>query len=127
VSVHHVGGYFHFEPDEFFVGGGMWHPERPYLEAWRTAVDRDPARVHAAVDDPAFVGEFGEVDGDRLKRVPPGYAADHPDAELLKLKDVVFGRRVTDDEALSPDLADILADSLARAKPVFQLLASLSP
>ena len=37
-SVHHVGGYFHFEPDEGYVGGGMWHPERPLLEAWRTAV-----------------------------------------------------------------------------------------
>src|SRR3990172_4761529 len=37
-SVHRVGGYFHFQPDEFSVGGGMWHPERPLLEAWRTAV-----------------------------------------------------------------------------------------
>jgi uncharacterized protein (TIGR02453 family) len=124
-SVHHVGGYFHFEPDEGYVGGGMWHPERPLLEAWRTAVATDASRVHAAIDDRAFVKEFGEVDGDRLMRTPPGYAADHPDAALLKLKDVTFGRRLSDDEVSSPDLPDILADALAKALPVFRLLASL--
>jgi uncharacterized protein (TIGR02453 family) len=124
-SVHHVGGYFHFEPDEGYIGGGMWHPERPVLDAWRSLVVRDPKRVRAAIDDRTFVKEFGEVDGDRLVRTPPGYAADHPDAALLKLKDVTFGRRLSDDEVLSPDLPDILADSFAKAMPVFRLLASL--
>ena len=126
-SVHHVGGYFHFEPDEGYVGGGMWHPERPLLEAWRTTVATDASRVHAAIDNRAFVKEFGEVDGDRLVRIPPGYAADHPDAALLKLKDVTFGRRLSDDEVLSPDLPDILADAFGKAMPVFRLLASLGP
>jgi uncharacterized protein (TIGR02453 family) len=120
-----VGGYFHFEPDEGYVGGGMWHPERPLLEAWRAAVATEATRVHAAIDDPAFVAEFGEVEGDRLVRTPPGYAADHPDGELLKLKDVIFGRRVSDEEVLSPDLPDILVGAFARAVPVFRLLDSL--
>lgn len=124
-SVHHVGGYFHVEPDEGYVGGGMWHPERPLLEAWRGVVAKDPKRVHAAIDDRAFKKEFGEVEGDSLVRVPPGYPAAHPDAELLKLKDVIFGRRVLDDEVLSRDLPDILADAFAKAIPVFRLLASL--
>jgi uncharacterized protein (TIGR02453 family) len=124
-SVHHVGGYFHFEPDECYMGGGMWHPDRPRLEAWRALVTKDPKRVQAAITDRSFVKEFGEVGGDRLKRVPPGYSAENPNAELLKLKDVTFGRRVSDEEALSPELPDILADGFARARPVFQLLASL--
>jgi len=126
-SVHHVGGYFHFEPDECYMGGGMWHPDRPRLEAWRALVAKDPKRVQAAIADQGFVTEFGEVGGDRLVRVPPGYSADDPNAELLKLKDVTFGRRVSDEEALSPELPDILADGFERAKPVFLLLASLTP
>jgi len=124
-SVHHVGGYFHFEPDEGYVGGGMWHPERPVLDAWRAVVAREPKRVHAAIDDRAFVKEFGEVGGDSLVRVPPGYSKEDPNAELLKLKDVTFGRRVGDEEVLSPDLPDILANAFAKALPVFRLLASL--
>ena len=104
---------------------GCWHPAPERLAAWRTAIDQDPARVHGAVDDPSFVASFGEVGGERLKRVPTGYAADHPDAELLKLKDVTFGRRLSDEEALSPDLPDILAEAFRPAVPVMRLLAEL--
>jgi uncharacterized protein (TIGR02453 family) len=124
-EVHGVGGYFHFQPDEEYVGGGMWQPERPRLEAWRELVANRPAQVHKVVDAPAFRRAFGELSGDRLKRVPPGYPAGHPEAELLKLKDVTFGRRLTADEALSPDLPDILADAFAVATPTMRLLAGL--
>ena len=124
-EVHGVGGYFHFQPDEEYVGGGMWHPERPRLEAWRSLVASDSRRVHQAIDAPSFKDEFGEVGGDRLQRIPPGFPADHPEAELLKLKDVTFGRRLTADEALSPRLPDILADAFAAAQPVMTLLAEL--
>ena len=124
-EVHGVGGYFHFQPDEEFVGGGMWQPERPRLEAWRALVASHPERVHKVVDARAFRNAFGALSGDRLKRVPPGYPADHPEAELLKLKDVTFGRRLNPDEALSPDLPEMLADAFATATPTLQLLAGL--
>jgi len=113
-SGHGVGGYFHFEPDHSYLGGGMWHPERPRLDAWR-----------ALVDDPSFTAEFGELEGDQLARVPTGYAADHQEAHLLRFKDVTFGRRVSDEEALSADLPDRLADSFAVATPVIRMLAEL--
>jgi uncharacterized protein (TIGR02453 family) len=122
---HGVGGYFHFEPDHCYVGGGMWHPERPRLEAWRTLVDREPSRVHAALEDRGFVAAFGGVEGDRYVRVPAGFPADHPEADLLRLKDVTFGRGLSDDEALAPNLPDQLADAFAAATPVIRLLADL--
>ena len=121
-----VGAYFHFQPGEMFAGGGMWHPEPAQLAAWRQAVDRDPESVEAVLRSPGFVGTFGEVSGDRLKRVPTGFAADHPAAELLKLKDVTFGRRLSDDEALSSGLPDLLVETFAAAIPLLGLLARLS-
>jgi len=124
-AAHGVGGYFHLAPGDIFVGGGMWHPEPARLAAFRAAVGSDPASVHAALDDPRFVARFGQVNGDRLKRVPTGFPPDHPEAELLKLKDVVFGRRLSDDEALSPDLPDLLTDAFADAVPVYRFLATL--
>jgi uncharacterized protein (DUF2461 family) len=109
------------------AGGGMWHPETPRLGAWRALVASDHDRLHAAIDDPGFVAEFGEVGGDRLTRVPAGYPKDHADADLLRLKDVVFGRPMSDAEALSPGLPGILADAFEKATPVFRLLASVRP
>jgi uncharacterized protein (TIGR02453 family) len=119
------GGYFHLAPGEVFVGGGMWHPEPARLNAFRHLVDTDPGRVHAVIDDPRFVSTFGHVSGEGLTRVPQGYRADHPDAELLKLKGVVFMRQLSDADAASPDLPDRLAETLTQGVPLLRLLASL--
>ena len=119
------GGYFHLAPGETFVGGGMWHPDPALLAAWRAVVVSRPAEVRAALDDPAFVRTFGQVDGERLKRTPTGFDPAHPEAELLKLKDVVFGRSLSEDQACSPELPDVIADALATARPVLRLLAGL--
>jgi uncharacterized protein (TIGR02453 family) len=119
------GGYFHLAPGEVFVGGGMWHPEPARLNAFRRLVHTDPGQVHAVIDDPTFVMAFGPVSGETLARVPQGYRADHPDAGLLKLKGVVFMRRLSDADAESPDLPGTLADTLALGVPLLRLLASL--
>jgi uncharacterized protein (TIGR02453 family) len=122
-----VGAYFHFQPGEMFAGGGMWHPEPAQLAAWRQAVGGDLDTVKAALESPDFASTFGRVSGDSLKRVPTGFAADHPGAELLKLKDVTFGRPLSDADVLSPGLPDVLCSTFAAAVPVLGLLARLSP
>ena len=122
-----VGAYFHFQPGEMFAGGGVWHPEPAQLAAWRRAVSEDWPRVRAALESPAFAGTFGEVSGDRLKRVPTGFSPDLPGAQLLKLKDVTFGRPLSDEEVLSPGLPDRLTDTFQAAVPVLRLLAGLAP
>ena len=60
-----------------------------------------------------------------LKRVPSGFPADHPMADLFRYKDIVFGRRLTDTEVRSASLPDIIADDYAAAMPVFRFLATL--
>jgi uncharacterized protein (TIGR02453 family) len=125
-AAHGNGGYFNFQPGEMFVGGGMWMPARPRLEAFRDAVRDELDRVKEALEDPDFVAWFGGAHPhESLKRVPPGYPADHPQADMFRWKDVVFGRRLTDREVCSPKLPDLLADGYATAMPVFMFLATL--
>jgi uncharacterized protein (TIGR02453 family) len=119
------GGYFHLAPGEAFVGGGMWHPPKEKLAAFRRTLDTDPGSVHAVIDDPLFVSTFGHINGDRLSRVPQGYDKDHPESELLKLKDMTFGHRLSDADVLSPRLPDVLVESFEVAVPVMRLLARL--
>jgi uncharacterized protein (TIGR02453 family) len=124
---HANGAYFHLQPGENFAGGGMWHASKPVLDAFRKQIVDDEAGVRAALEDPAFIAEFGPVNShESLKRVPPGYPPDHPMADLLRYKDVVFGRRLSDAEIYSPDLPAILADAYAKATPVFTFLSSLA-
>jgi len=123
---HGVGGYVSFRPGEMYVGGGMYMPPKPRIDAFRRAVLDDPGRVRAALEDPGFVAWFGAAHPhETLKRVPPGYPADHPQADLLRWKDVIFMRRLADEEVCSPDLPVRLAGGFAAAMPVFRFLATL--
>ncbi len=125
-SDHANGAYFHLQPGNNYAGGGMWRAAKPALDAFRQRLLDDEPQVRAAIEDPAFLAEFGPVEShDSLKRVPPGYPPDQPLADLFRFKDVVFGRRLSDDEVYSLELPDILATSYQRATPVFRLLSSL--
>jgi uncharacterized protein (TIGR02453 family) len=125
-NVHSSGGYFHLSPGEIYVGGGIWHPEKPWLEAFRSRVAGDAEPFRTLVAEPRFVEIFGAVGGDALRRTPAGYAADHPAADLLRLKDVTFGRRLSDADAMSPALPDLVADTFDAAMPVMRYLASVA-
>jgi uncharacterized protein (TIGR02453 family) len=126
-SVHASGGYFHLQPGEIYVGGGVWHPDKEWITAFRERVADDYDGFRDLVDAPAFKGTFGDVgdDGESLKRVPAGFPPDHPAANILRLKNVTFGRRLSDAEAMSPDLPVVIADSFAVGTPLMRYLASL--
>ena len=126
-NVHSSGGYFHLSPGEIYVGGGIWHPEKPWIDAFRRRVADDPATIRGLVAEPAFKKAFGSLstEGHALQRVPTDFPPDHPAADLLKLKDVIFGRRLSDADAGSPRLPDVIADSFATALPVMRYLAAI--
>jgi uncharacterized protein (TIGR02453 family) len=126
-NVHASGGYFHLQPGEIHVGGGVWHPDPSWLKGFRERVANRPDELRAIVEAPEFVKAFGSVsdDGESLKRVPPGYPADHPAADLLRKKNVTFGRRLSDEDAFSPALPDILADAFATGTPLLRYLATI--
>jgi len=120
-------GYFHLEPGEVFTGGGLYRPATPALAAWRRLVDTEPETVRAVLDDPGFTSVFGGIYAEEsLKRVPPGFAKDHPDAGLLVLKDLIFRRRLSDADVISADLPDLLVDGFEAAGPLFRLLGRVA-
>jgi uncharacterized protein (TIGR02453 family) len=119
------GGYFHMAPGEVYVGGGMWHPSSAKVTAFRKAVVEDPSTIRGLLDEPGFAGRFGALSGDTLQRVPPGFPKDHPEADLLRLKDFTFGHRLADADVEGPQLVGILAGSFATALPVMRWLAAL--
>lgn len=126
-NVHASGGYFHLQPGSIYVGGGVWHPEPSWLKGFRDRVANRTAEFRAIVEAPEFVKAFGSIsdDGESLKRVPPGYPPDHPASDLLRKKNVTFGRELSDDDAFSPELPAILADAFAIGTPLLRYLASV--
>ena len=80
------GTYFHFSGDEVLVGGGIYAPQPPELLAIRQHIAENADEYRRITGDKRFRKAFREVEGEKLKRVPKGFPADHPAADLLVYK-----------------------------------------
>lgn len=86
-----AGLYVHVATDQVFVGGGLYRPQPRQLLRLREHIATNSDHLRALVAAPAFRRNFGELSGERLKRVPRGFAADHPAGDLLRLKQFLAG------------------------------------
>lgn len=92
-----LGYYVHLAPhDESLVAGGLYMPTSEQLAKFRSAVAKDAAPFKRITHASAFVRYFGEVAGDRLTTAPQGYSRDHPEIDLLRLKQVMLVHHFTD-------------------------------
>jgi len=97
-----AGLYLHVGPDGVWVGGGMYAPETAQLQAVREHIAANVRRLRAIVESPAFRRAVGRLEGERLQRVPHGFARDHEAAEYLKHRQFLAGREFPASFACSP-------------------------
>lgn len=81
------GYYFHLEPDNNVLSGGLWRPEPPLLKKIRRDIYSQTDEFLAILEDPSFKADFPELEGEMLKRNPTGYPADFPHQEIIRHKD----------------------------------------
>ena len=86
-----AGLYFHISPSEIWIGGGVYMPSTADLQALRDHVATHHQRLRRIVTSPAFRRAVGELDGERLSRVPRGYPKDHPAAAYLRFRQFLAG------------------------------------
>jgi len=117
-----AGYYFHLEPgSRSMLGAGLWMPPRPQLNKLRDALARDPKTFERVVR--SLPDRFDGLDDETaLKRMPRGYAEDHPAAKWLKYQSFTTGRTLTDTQVTSKSLADLLAKEFAAVLPLVRWL-----
>jgi len=102
-----AGYYFHCEPGESFVGGGIWMPMAPELKKIRQEIDYSMDEFKKIITTKKFRGVYDELyDGEdaALTKVPQGFDKESPAAEYLKLKSILAMRKMPDIVMLSKDL-----------------------
>ncbi len=120
------GYYFHIEPgNKSMVGGGFWAPNKEDLLRIREEIATDASEMRAILNDPSFLETFGHLDGEQLKKAPKGFDPEHPDIDLLRYKQFIFGRTFTDDEVMAADFADTLNETFQRMRPFFDFMSDV--
>jgi uncharacterized protein (TIGR02453 family) len=87
------GWYVQISADGLRVSGGSWRLESDQVDRYRRAVADDVQGPRLQLEVDRLTAAGFDIDGERLTRVPSGYAADSPRIELLKHKSLHASRQ----------------------------------
>ena len=120
-----AGYYFHLEPGQLFVGGGLYQPMPPELNKVRQEVDYCFDELKKIISAKKFKTVYKDLDKSKeftLSRVPKGYENDNPAAEYLKLKSFIAFTTLTDKDVTSKTLLKKTVDSFETLFPLIIFL-----
>jgi len=117
------GYYFHIEPGNSFIGGGFWGPESKDLKRIRTNILEFGDDLKAIINSENFKSVFGELQGEKLKVAPKGFDKNHKHIDLLNYKQYLLIINFTDEEVLSPDFVEKVANGFIAMQPFFNFMS----
>lgn len=118
------GLYFEFAADAVRLYGGSYMPEKEQLLSIRNRIANQPAAFHAAYSSPDFVQKFGELQGEKNKRLPAEFQSIFAIEPLIANKQFYYGAELPADTILRDDLTDVIMSYFHAGKPVNDFLRS---
>jgi uncharacterized protein (TIGR02453 family) len=111
------GYYLHLESGESGVHSGVWRPEPPTAKKIRDRILDAPDEWRKVLRSKV------RLEGESLKRPPPGYDPNHPLIQDLRRKDFVASHRFRDNEVTSPKFLETFVEACESMDPLNHFLA----
>jgi uncharacterized protein (TIGR02453 family) len=113
--------YVHITFGKPFVAAGYWMPERPFLQAWRERMARDPAEYAKLLKRLAKNG-LEWLEGYSLKRLPKGFESQtgSPLEKEFKRQVYILHQPLTERDFSSPEAVKTIARFALAAKPLIE-------
>ncbi|MBO9564782.1 MAG: DUF2461 domain-containing protein [Niastella sp.] len=121
----YAGYYFHCQPGESFVGGGLWIPMPPETKKVRQEIDYCFDEFEKIVGSKKFKAIYGNLyrgDDVSLARVPQGFEKDNPAAEYVKLKSWLAMQQLKDSDLTSDTLVKKTVAAFEALQPLLMFL-----
>jgi uncharacterized protein (TIGR02453 family) len=116
------GLYFAISPKEVEVAGGIYMPAPPTLLAVRTHLAEHYEKFRVLIHDRGLRKLLGEMQGEQLTRVPKGFCAEHPAADLLRHKQFLFYVLLDPSLATTPKLESEVVKRFRAMMPFLEFL-----
>jgi uncharacterized protein (TIGR02453 family) len=120
-DVHSPGYYVHIEPDELFLGVGMWRPDPDPLRGIRERIAAKPAEWQGAMDSQPFRRNFS-LGGESLSRPPRGFDKELECIEDIKRKSFIAVREFKVEDCLKSQFQRTVESSFKSAEPFMRFL-----
>ncbi len=120
-SAHAPCYYVHVDPEQVFVGVGLWRPESQPLRRIRERIASKPREWRSAVSDAAFRRHF-VLGGESLTRPPRGFDKDHELIDDIKRKSFLGIKHLQREDCLSPGFQRRVVTAFRAAELYMQFL-----
>lgn len=120
-DVHSPGYYVHIDPDQVFLGVGMWRPDSDSLRSIRDRIVAKPAEWSRLLADAKFKRHF-ELGGESLKRPPRGFDKEHEYIGDIMRKSFMGVRNLDVEDCLRPGFQRKVETSFSAASPFMRFL-----
>jgi uncharacterized protein (TIGR02453 family) len=117
-----AGFYFHVSPKEVGIGGGVYMPATETLRAIRGHIAEHHGAFEKLLRAAAVKRLFGGMQGEQLTRVPKGFSAEHPAADLLRYKQYLLWTELAPELATSPELYEAIVTRFKAMAPFLEFL-----
>jgi len=116
--------YLHIEPDNCFVGGGVYNPQPDQLKKIRQEIDYAFDEWSAIINDKIFKKTFpsGINNSGVLTRMPKEFDEASQASEFLRMKGFYTMEKLSDEEIVSKDTFDKINSYLKTTKPLVDFL-----
>ncbi|MFW9863527.1 MAG: DUF2461 domain-containing protein [Candidatus Thorarchaeota archaeon] len=109
------------------IHGGLWMFPKPLLEKYRKSIlnNKSGAKLAKAVDKVRSLKGYN-LGGERYKKVPRGYDANHPRAELLRFNGLYASSpKIPVSILKKPELVDVCFEHILKMTPIHEWLVQL--
>ena len=120
-----AGYYFHCEPGQAFVGGGLWMPDADVVKKVRQEIDYSFDEFSKIIKNKKFVAQYKGLeisDETSLTREPKGYEKDNPAIQFIKLKSWLAVTSLTDADLIDKNLTKKIVTSFEALQPLIEFL-----
>ena len=114
--------FFSVNHKEIEIAGGVYHPSPEAMLAIRTHLSETHEEFRRLLANRKLRGLLGELKGETLSRVPKGFDAAHPAADLIKHKDWILFDSLDPAPATTPGLLTELVARFRAIAPVLDYL-----
>jgi len=116
--------FLHIEPDNCFVGGGVYNPQPEQLKKIRQEIDYAFDEWTAIIKDKLFKKTFpgGINNSGVLSRMPKEFDEENKAGEFLKMKGFYTMEKLTDKEIISEDTFKKIKSYFQTTKPLVDFL-----
>ncbi|AVM51370.1 DUF2461 domain-containing protein [Capnocytophaga sp. oral taxon 878] len=121
---HNRGGYYiHLSPDETFIGGGFFDPNKEDLLRIRQEISLNADEFTQIMNSKDIITQFdGKLWGDELKTAPKDFDKDDPMIHYLRKKQFLLKHDYSQEDVFSNDFFQKVTEGLLAMRPFFDFM-----